>query len=85
MSDPSRPAPPLVAALAAMTLAQKAGQVMCAGFDGSELTPALRSLIEELHLGGLVYFERNVASRPALARLSADVQHVARQAGRPPC
>ncbi len=84
MSDPSRPAPPLVAALAAMTLAQKAGQVMCAGFDGSELTPALRSLIEELHLGGLVYFERNVASRPALARLSADVQHVARQAGRPP-
>lgn len=66
-----------------MSLEQKAGQVMCGGFEGSELTPDLRRLLEELHLGGLVYFERNVASRPALARLSADVQQVARQSGHP--
>lgn len=66
-----------------MTLAQKAGQVMCAGFDGDELTPQLRPLIEDLHLGGLIYFERNVASRPALARLSAGVQQAARQSGHP--
>ncbi len=66
-----------------MTLEQKAGQVMCAGFDGDELTPQLRPLIADLHLGGLVYFERNVASRPALARLSAGVQQVARQSGHP--
>jgi beta-N-acetylhexosaminidase len=66
-----------------MSLEQKAGQVMCAGFEGSELTAGLRSLVEELHLGGVVYFERNVASRPALARLSADVQQVARRSGRP--
>jgi beta-N-acetylhexosaminidase len=64
-----------------MSLDQKVGQVMCAGFEGSELTPQLRRLLEELHLGGLVYFERNVASRPALARLSASAQEVARQGG----
>lgn len=75
--------PTLTSALAAMTLEQKAGQVMCAGFDGTELTPALRRLLEELHLGGLVYFERNVAARPALARLSADLQEAARQSGHP--
>lgn len=78
---PSNPA--LVPALAAMTLEQKAGQVMCAGFEGIELTPSPRPLLDELHLGGLVYFERNVASRPALARLSADVQQVACQSGHP--
>lgn len=66
-----------------MTLEQKAGQVMCAGFDGDQLTPQLRPLIEDLHLGGLVYFERNVASRPALARLSAGAQQAARQSGHP--
>jgi beta-N-acetylhexosaminidase len=82
MSDPS-PHPTLAGRLAAMTLAQKAGQVLCAGFDGSELTPPLAALIGELHLGGLVYFERNVASRPALARLSAAVQQAARQSGQP--
>ncbi|MEZ4768899.1 MAG: beta-N-acetylhexosaminidase [Caldilineales bacterium] len=66
-----------------MALEQKVGQVMCAGFEGSDLTPSLRLLLEELHLGGLVYFERNVASRPALARLSTDLQQAARQSGHP--
>lgn len=69
--------------LASMTLEQKVGQVMCVGFDGTELTPELQHMIEELHLGGLVYFERNVASRPALARLSADAQEAARRSGNP--
>lgn len=75
--------PALAAAVARLTVAQKAGQVMCPGFDGVELTPAVRRLVKDLHLGGLVYFERNVASRPALARLSADLQETARQAGLP--
>ena len=83
MSNTSSSYPDLATALAAMTLEQKAGQVMCAGFEGSELTPSLRPLLEELHLGGLVYFERNVASRLALARLSAGVQQLARQSGHP--
>lgn len=68
----------------AMTLEQKVGQVMCAGFAGTDLTPQLQRMLEELHLGGLVYFERNVAARPALARLSAGMQEVARRSGLPP-
>lgn len=77
------PSPAAASALAAMSLEQKAGQVLCAGFEGVELTPELRGLLEELHLGGLVYFERNVASRPALARLSSDIQDLARRNGQP--
>ncbi len=77
------PSPAAARALAAMSLEQKAGQVLCAGFEGVELTPELRGLLEELHLGGLVYFERNVASRPALARLSSDIQDLARRNGQP--
>lgn len=75
--------PAVTGALATMTPAQKAGQVMCAGFEGTALTPSLQGLLEELHLGGLVYFEHNVASRPALARLSADAQTRARASGQP--
>lgn len=70
-------------ALAAMSLEQKAGQVLCAGFDGVELTPPLRAALEALHLGGLVVFERNVASRPGLARLCAAIQDHARAHGQP--
>ncbi len=84
MSNPARSDPALAhALLAAMSLAQKAGQLMCVGFEGSEQTPQLRQLIEDLHLGGLVCFERNVASRPALTRLIADAQAAARQSGHP--
>ena len=77
------PSPDPAATLAAMSLEQKAGQVLCAGFDGTELTPPLRDALTDLHLGGLVYFERNVASRPALARLSRDIQAHARRSGQP--
>ena len=66
-----------------MTLEQKVGQVLCLGFDGTALNAELHVLLEDLCVGGLVYFERNVASRAALARLSADVQALAKARGLP--
>ena len=60
------------------------GQCMAIGFDGTEMTDGLRRLISDLHLGGLVLFQRNVESPAQLARLVADAQQVAREAGLPP-
>jgi len=60
------------------------GQLMGVGFDDTHMTPALRTLITDLHLGGLVLFARNVDSPAQLTRLIADCQQVARDAGLPP-
>ena len=53
--------------LACMSLEQKIGQVMLIGLDPAEtgaqfteMTPQMAGLLAELHVGGLVLFERNV-------------------------
>jgi beta-N-acetylhexosaminidase len=67
-----------------MTRAQKAGQVMMIGFDGTTLTPELRAAVTDLHVGGVVIFERNVDSPEGLARLISDLQALASANGDPP-
>jgi beta-N-acetylhexosaminidase len=67
-----------------MTRAQKAGQVMMIGFDGTTLTPELRAAVTDLHVGGAVIFERNVDSPEGLARLISDLQALASANGDPP-
>jgi len=73
-----------------MTLEEKVGQVMMIGLDPNggraapELTPEFRALLQELHVGGVIYFERNVESPAQLAKLSADLQEAARANGDPP-
>lgn len=60
------------------------GQLMVVGFDGVAMTAALRALITDLRLGGLVLFQRNVQSPTQLRQLIADAQQVAHDAGLPP-
>ena len=66
-----------------LTLEQKIGQVLMIGFDGLELHPELREMIECCHLGGLVLFARNVESPAQLASLTRDLQETARANGLP--
>lgn len=66
-----------------LTLEQKIGQVLMIGFDGLELHPELREMIECCHLGGLVLFARNVESPAQLASLTRDLQATARANGLP--
>lgn len=70
--------------LGAMTLEQKAGQVLMLGFDGITVTDELSSVIADLHPGGLVLFERNATTTPQdLAKLTSDTQAAARAGGDP--
>ena len=41
-------------------LRQQAGQLLILGFDGTEATPGLRSLLTELQPGGVILFARNI-------------------------
>ncbi|MSP12090.1 MAG: beta-N-acetylhexosaminidase [Chloroflexi bacterium] len=69
--------------LARMTLAEKAGQVMAFGFDGTALTDDLRRMLEQIRPGGVVLFARNVVSPAQLAQLTADLQQTAQANGGP--
>jgi beta-N-acetylhexosaminidase len=69
---------------AQLTLEQKAGQRLMVGFDGIELNRDLRFLIEELKVGGLILFKRNISDPPQLKALCQSVQDFARSCGQPP-
>ena len=77
--------------LARMSLEQKIGQVMLIGLDpaetgarSTEMTPQMAGLLAELHVGGLVLFERNVGAPGELARLNAAAQAAVTDGGDPP-
>ncbi len=66
-----------------MSLEQRIGQTLMIGFDGTTLTSELRDAITQLHVGGVIIFERNVESPRQLAQLCADLQQLARERGLP--
>jgi len=77
--------------LARMSLEQKIGQVMLIGLDpaetgapAAEMTPQMAGLLAELHIGGLVLFERNVGAPNELAQLTAAAQVAVTAGGDPP-
>jgi beta-N-acetylhexosaminidase len=66
-----------------MTLEQKIGQVMMIGFDGTTLENDLRRVITEQHVGGVIFFARNVESPAQVAALTNELQQIARESGSP--
>ncbi|MBM3128778.1 MAG: beta-N-acetylhexosaminidase [Chloroflexi bacterium] len=66
-----------------LTLEQKIGQLMLVGFDGTTLTPEFRDVLQQLHLGGVIFYDRNIASPSQVAQLNADLQAAARERGAP--
>ena len=55
-------------------LRQQAGQLLILGFDGTETTPRLRSLLRELQPGGVILFAPNLAEPQQTWRLLHDCQ-----------
>jgi beta-N-acetylhexosaminidase len=67
-----------------LTLAQKAGQRLMAGFDGKALNADLKFLIQTLKVGGIILFSRNLGSPDDIRQLCSDAQDYARSSGQPP-
>lgn len=55
-------------------LQEQVGQLMIVGFDGAELSPRVRTLLETIRPAGTIFFKRNVESAEQTHKLNADVQ-----------
>lgn len=66
-----------------MTLEQKVGQLFVIGFTGSKLTPELREMIEQYHVGSVILFSlnQNIESPQQIAQLDHDLQTAAINSG----
>ena len=66
------------------TPAQRVGQRLMIGFNGTKLDDRLRYCIDHLKVGGLILFSRNLVSPEQIARLCRTAQDYARHCGQPP-
>lgn len=57
-----------------MTLKEKVGQLFQIGFDGNTVTPEIKEMIENYHIGGIIYFQPNIYSLQQVANLSNELQ-----------
>lgn len=64
-----------------LTLGQKVGQLLMCGFHSQHADEQVTRLIRDYHVGGVIYFRRNVESVDQLTRLSAELQDMAAEAG----
>ena len=61
----------------------KLGQLFMMGFDGTEVTPQIRKLIETFHLGTVLLTAKNLKNAEQTARLVLDLQTIAHRANHP--
>ncbi|OAX83731.1 hypothetical protein ACJ72_01911 [Emergomyces africanus] len=59
------------------------GQLFVMGFDGTSVTPEIRSLIEDYHLGSVILTAKNLISAEETTKLVFELQSIARNAGHP--
>lgn len=57
-------------------LQQQVGQLMIVGFDGTEISPRVSTMLSLLQPGGTIFFKRNVASAEQTHKLNQDAQAV---------
>ncbi|KAK5995183.1 Beta-hexosaminidase [Cladobotryum mycophilum] len=59
------------------------GQMLLMGWDGTEVTPQIKSLIEDHHLGSIILTAKNLNSAQQTAKLVQELQMIAQNAGHP--
>ncbi|MXV60490.1 beta-N-acetylhexosaminidase [Natronorubrum sp. JWXQ-INN-674] len=67
--------------LSTLSLEQKVGQLFHVGFPETEPTPALEELICDYHVGGVIYFSRNLETPEQTRSLSKALQQRALDSG----
>jgi beta-N-acetylhexosaminidase len=68
---------------ASMTLEQQIGQLFMVGFQGYEPPPEIIDLIQRWHVGGIIFFSRNIRDARQTLELTTRLQQLAREAGQP--
>lgn len=59
------------------------GQLFMMGFEGTEVTPQIKELIEDCHVGTILLTAKNLRSAKQTTRLVLDLQKIAHKAGHP--
>ena len=59
-----------------MTLEEKVGQLLMVGFEGTELDDNTRKYIEDLGVGGLIFFSRNIEYKDQVTALVEDIKDI---------
>ena len=59
-----------------MTLEEKIGQMFQVGFSGAEITSGISEMIRDYHVGGIIYFRRNIKSLRQVSKLSNELQAI---------
>lgn len=67
----------VTAYMADMTLEEKIGQLVIAGFPGYEAGPEVTRIIRDYNVGGIILFARNVQNVEQLHRLNDELQQLA--------
>lgn len=82
--EPTPTPDPIRERVEAMTDGELAGQLLVAGFEGTAPNGEAKAAIEELGVSGLILFSRNMESSDQLTALTAALNSMNDQAGRPP-
>ncbi|WP_077604306.1 beta-N-acetylhexosaminidase [Oceanobacillus sojae] len=62
-------------------LERKIGQLLVAGFDGTTVSPKIKKLIHDYHVGSIILFSRNIGEPEEVLQLTSDLQKEAKKAG----
>lgn len=57
-----------------LSLREKIGQMIMCGFDGGVPTEGIQQLIQQYHLGGIIYFRKNIKDLQQVSELSRALQ-----------
>lgn len=75
---------PVAEKVAAMTEEELAGQLLVVGLEGTAPGDDARAAIEELHVGGIILFPKNVENASQLAAFTNSLKELNRAAGNEP-
>jgi beta-N-acetylhexosaminidase len=70
--------------ISSLSLPEKIGQMVMCGFQGTQPSSEIEELIGKFHVGGVIYFSRNVNDSQQISQLSQDLQHIAKKSSELP-
>lgn len=59
-----------------MSLEEKIGQMIIAGFNGKKLNYEINTLVNDLDVGGIILFSRNIENSNQLKKLTEDINNI---------